>query len=423
MKTISAPLTKASSLAVLGSTLLITSCATTIETSVTVPGGKGDLGMERVSIYPVKDSKDRSDNPVATAELEAMFVNAEVKGQKVFDVMAMNDLGDIQEQQRIERQALRGSFDQSTVTTLRSKGVQGLIFTVLEETASSENKEIKTKSGTKRCTTRTVVATFYPKIVRTADAQIAVQDAYSADASQTSCDGVSLLGPTVALAKEARDDALAAMRRDIAPYSRTMDATVLTNFCTGGIADRVGGLVDGAPCDDSAPPANVISLVDGGEQFAKQGRMDRACEQWSSAANSHSEGFIIPYLQGVCAEIASNDIATAAAFYEQADRQTTKPVNVIAEAMERVELKAGATGIQARAPSTPRKVKTPNPEVLAVQQALADFGYEPGSPDGFIGPQTQKALQFFQEDMGLDVTGSIDEPTKQELGVSTVIAN
>ena len=388
---------------------------------MTVPGGKGDLGMERISIYPVKDSRDRSENAVATAELESMFVNAEVNGQSVFDVMAMNDLGDIQEQQRIERQALRGSFDQSTVTALRAKGVQGLVFTVLEETASSESTDIKTKFGTKRCTTRSVTATFYPKFVRSADAQIAVQDSYSGDASQTSCDGIALLGPTVTLAQEARSDALDALRRDIAPYSRNMDATLLTNFCTGGVSDRVGGLINGGPCDDSAPPANVIALVEGGEQFAKQGRLDRACEQWSRAADLHREGFIMPYLQGVCAEIASNDIATAAAFYEQADNQTIQPVKVIGEALDRVALKAGATGIQAR--STSREVIKADPEVLAVQQALADLGYEPGTADGFIGAQTEQALQFFQEDMGLDVSGVIDEPTMQELGVSTATAN
>ena len=421
MNTIPAPITRASSFALLGSALLITSCATTIETSVTVPGGKGDLGMERISIYPVKDSQNRGENAVATAELESMFVNAEVKGKSVFDVMAMNELGDIQEQQRIERQALRGSFDQSTVTALRSKGVQGLVFTVLEETASSENTQIETDNGIKRCTTRSVVATFYPKIVRAADAQIAVQDSYSGTASQTACAGIPPFGPIAVLAQEARDDALADLRKDIAPYSRSMDATVLTNFCTGGMRDRVGGIIDGGPCDDSAPSDDVIELVEGGEKFAKQGRLDRACEQWSTAANSHSEGFIMPYLLGVCAELASDDIAAATAFYQQADGQTTQPVKVIGEALDRMELKAGATSIQAR--STPKPVRKPNPEVLAAQEALVDLGYEPGSADGFIGAQTQKALQFFQEDMGLDVTGIVDAPTKQELGISTMIAN
>ncbi|MDC0435520.1 peptidoglycan-binding protein, partial [bacterium] len=276
--------------------------------------------------------------------------------------------------------------------------------------------------------TETLSATFYPKIVRAADAQIAVQDSYSGNASETACAGASPLGPIIALKQEARDDALAALRKDIAPYARSMDATVLTNFCTGGMGDRVGGLMRGGPCDDSAPSANVIALVEGGEEFAKQGRLDRACEQWSKAENLHSEGFIMPYLLGVCAELASNNIPEATAFYRQADSQTTRPVKVIGEALDRVELKADATGIQARSTasqgrSTASQVRKPNPEVLAVQEALVDLGYEPGSADGFIGAQTRKALQFYQEDMGLDVTGTVDGPTKQELGVSTLIAN
>lgn len=49
--------------------------------------------------------------------------------------------------------------------------------------------------------------------------------------------------------------------------------------------------------------------------------------------------------------------------------------------------------------------------VAAIQRRLAALGYDPGPPDGVIGPRTQSALAAFQSDRGLPPTGLIDGPT------------
>jgi Putative peptidoglycan binding domain len=43
-----------------------------------------------------------------------------------------------------------------------------------------------------------------------------------------------------------------------------------------------------------------------------------------------------------------------------------------------------------------------------VQAALAKRGYDPGPIDGIIGVRSRRAIQSFQTDQGLRVTGSID---------------
>lgn len=43
-----------------------------------------------------------------------------------------------------------------------------------------------------------------------------------------------------------------------------------------------------------------------------------------------------------------------------------------------------------------------------VQSALADRGYYHGVIDGIIGPQSRQAIEAFQADQGLPVTGQID---------------
>ena len=47
--------------------------------------------------------------------------------------------------------------------------------------------------------------------------------------------------------------------------------------------------------------------------------------------------------------------------------------------------------------------------VRTAQELLASLGYSPGSADGVFGPQTERAIIAFQNDMGLNATGQVDE--------------
>lgn len=56
-------------------------------------------------------------------------------------------------------------------------------------------------------------------------------------------------------------------------------------------------------------------------------------------------------------------------------------------------------------------------DVRAAQQALKDKGQDPGPIDGRMGPRTQAALKQFQQAEGLQATGTLDETTKDKLGL------
>ena len=60
---------------------------------------------------------------------------------------------------------------------------------------------------------------------------------------------------------------------------------------------------------------------------------------------------------------------------------------------------------------------TSNPTVSAVQSELAKLGYYNGEIDGTLGDQTEAALARYQEDRDLSVTGTVDAPTLQSLGI------
>jgi peptidoglycan hydrolase-like protein with peptidoglycan-binding domain len=55
-------------------------------------------------------------------------------------------------------------------------------------------------------------------------------------------------------------------------------------------------------------------------------------------------------------------------------------------------------------------------EVLELQEALSSAGY-PVVVDGEFGPQTAAALRAFQAASGLTVSGVVDEPTAEALGI------
>jgi curli biogenesis system outer membrane secretion channel CsgG len=63
------------------------------------------------------------------------------------------------------------------------------------------------------------------------------------------------------------------------------------------------------------------------------------------------------------------------------------------------------------------KVATIRPDNVAVkmQQILKELGYYSGAVDGQIGPESAEAIQKFQQENGLDVTGALDPETREKL--------
>jgi hypothetical protein len=55
--------------------------------------------------------------------------------------------------------------------------------------------------------------------------------------------------------------------------------------------------------------------------------------------------------------------------------------------------------------------------IIAVQQELTQLGYYHGPVNGQIGPETEKAIRWFQSVDKLSVTGHIDGPTLRALGL------
>jgi tetratricopeptide (TPR) repeat protein len=120
------------------------------------------------------------------------------------------------------------------------------------------------------------------------------------------------------LLAKAKREALAKFRRIMAPYKVRVEIVLLDD-------------------DDSNPPDAAEDRIDRGIEWAKAGRMDRACELWHEACNIHPKGYAIHYLLGVCAETLG-DLQEAMNCYQKADRLTDEPVEEINQALGRVRV-------------------------------------------------------------------------------------
>jgi hypothetical protein len=57
----------------------------------------------------------------------------------------------------------------------------------------------------------------------------------------------------------------------------------------------------------------------------------------------------------------------------------------------------------------------PNDNLTGVQARLRNLGHSPGAVDGEFGPRTKRAIEDFQRDEGLEITGQLDDDTRSRL--------
>jgi peptidoglycan hydrolase-like protein with peptidoglycan-binding domain len=114
---------------------------------------------------------------------------------------------------------------------------------------------------------------------------------------------------------------------------------------------------------------------------------------------------------------------TAIRDFEQVSglRVAAEPAETILKTISQSSSKAvpmqGTTGA-ARKDATAEMIG-PSKRVLAVQRALADFGYGQIKPTGVLNPETQTAIEKFERDRKLPVTGQISDRLARELSAMT----
>jgi peptidoglycan hydrolase-like protein with peptidoglycan-binding domain len=117
---------------------------------------------------------------------------------------------------------------------------------------------------------------------------------------------------------------------------------------------------------------------------------------------------------------------TAIRDFEQAAglKSNSQPDDALLDAIVRSAVKAPAATPAPRPTGANRSAvvarpAAPSKRVLAVQRALADFGYGQVVPNGVLGAATKTAIERFERERKLPVTGQVSERLTRELAAVT----
>lgn len=101
-------------------------------------------------------------------------------------------------------------------------------------------------------------------------------------------------------------------------------------------------------------------------------------------------------------------------------KPTGEPTEEMLAAIQRAPLKPEKPAPRAAARADPiADLIAPGPRVIAVQRALNDYGYGPVKATGVYGTETIAAVQKFERDRKMPVTGQISERLLRELAALT----
>ena len=96
-----------------------------------------------------------------------------------------------------------------------------------------------------------------------------------------------------------------------------------------------------------------------------------------------------------------------------------EPTEDVLRAIQRAPLKTETVPRPTPRPDPIADLIAPTPRVIAVQRALNDFGYGPVKATGLYGAETIAAIQKFERDRKLPVTGQISPRLMRELAALT----
>ncbi|MFH1935127.1 MAG: CsgG/HfaB family protein [Pseudomonadota bacterium] len=313
--------------------LIYTGCATKIKTTMLTPAKSHEAStLKRIAVLPFSGRGDRNLN----ADIEALLVKIRVNGKPYFSVVERSAIWKIMREQSLH---LSGAVDQKTAVKVgRLVGAEGVILGTVARNITEDGRYSETRSKCvskdkdgkckeKRrysvsCTQRDAYFSFIPKVVNVATGEIVASDALTGYSTDRACrdSGQPLRGREEMLA-EAKSQALSKFRLIMAPYHVSVEIVLLDD-------------------DDTNPPDAAEDRIKRGIEWAEAGRLDRACELWHEAYDIHPQGYAIPYLLGVCAEMAG-DLDKALKYYQKADRLTGEPVEEISQALGRIRVRIG----------------------------------------------------------------------------------
>lgn len=311
-------------------------CATKIPVSMCQPAEFHQASMTRtVAVLPFNGPGGAD----FAAELEALLAGVEINGKPYFTLVDRSTIDKVMSEMRLSHSAM---VDQNTAVKLgKLIGAQGIYTGIVNanNTRDSHYKGERTECVQRQmkrdskgnvyegecvrwrnyyvsCTKRQANFAVTPKLVDIATARIVYSTNRSGLAESSGCEDGTPPKTEQELLDSARGTAKSAIRRDIAPYYKTV--MIKLKDSTDGI--------------ELKPAKEKLKL---GNEFADKKRMDAACSQWNEAKQMAPNSASLTYNLAVCAESAG-DYENALKLYRQSDQLIGKPDEDVTIALSRV---------------------------------------------------------------------------------------
>lgn len=167
------------------------------------------------------------------------------------------------------------------------------------------------------CTKRHANFAFTPKLIEVETARIAYSNNISGESSSAACsDSQRPLASTTELLERAKKIAKDKFRHDVAPYYVNVKLNLMKS-------------------DDGIISDEAKKKFEQGIDYAKNNRMDRACELWGEVRILSPNAPSVLYDLGICAEI-TGDLDQSQELYKKCDKCLGEPNKDVSDALHRV---------------------------------------------------------------------------------------
>lgn len=267
---------------------LMSGCAVKVNTKVTMPANEAAvLKYRTVAVFPFKSQQGED----YTSKIEAVVVSPKENGKSIFTTVDRENMDKIMKEQHFQMSL---ADPNSMVEMGKLLGVEAM-WTGSADSSYSESKYTEERldcSGkgdncrryTVNCIKKSVSIDLTPKLISTSTGKIVYSNRLSEQVSANMCSDDSGQVTKNELEAKALEKVLASFRRDIAPYEQDVNLELMKD--TEGISDK-----------DSK------KLFEDGVGFAKDARLERACDAWNKVSEKNPNAIAAVYNRALCFEV------------------------------------------------------------------------------------------------------------------------
>ena len=322
---------------VLISSMLFSCAAPAVKTTTLIPARFHEATkLKEVAVLPFDGHTGRE----FAAEIEGVIASINVDNKQYFTLIERTKIEKFLKEQELSQTGMINETTAAKVGKLvGAKGIYTGVVTLANTRDSHytqnrqecSRREIKyDKKGnpyegncvswrnyTVSCTKRNATFAFTPKLIEVETGRIIYSNNISEMTTASACpDSGTPLASGFELIAKAKETAKTAFKRDIAPSYVTFDIKLMDS--KDGIASK-----------------EAAQKLDLGMDYAKNSRLDRACELWGEGRILSPNSPSLIYNLAICAEVRG-DLEKALDLYKMADRALNKPDDKITAGIGRV---------------------------------------------------------------------------------------